>query len=225
LSRARHNEWEGWQPDTLVDDRRSAIIRTGGHTSAAEWLEALAKNGVACKIDHWYKQQNYCEVWFEAEAMQRQFEYYVKGVTLRPFSGMPSIDYKYTIAGDLDEMSERYELPIVILYFGDYDNAGMTIPETSEADIRGWCDADFDFIRVGLNEGDGERYGIPDNIDKPGAYQWEALSDETARQIITGAVGSYVDTGIIGEVQREAHKAEDSFRKLCQDAINGLEAE
>jgi hypothetical protein len=55
--------------------------------------------------------------------------------------------------------------------------------------------------------------GIPDNPDKPGEYQWEALPDDAAREMIIGAVGRYVDADIIDEVERESVEA---GRKLSE---------
>jgi hypothetical protein len=128
-------------------------------------------------------------------------------MTLRPFAGAPSIPYKYQAAQDIEAHARRYGLPIVILYFGDYDQAGLTIPATAVSDVREWCAVDFDVVRGGLNEGDAERLGIPENFEKPGQYQWEALPDRAARELITTAIAPFVDVDIIADTQREAHKA------------------
>lgn len=211
MSRVRHNEWGPWLPDSLADDRRSSIGAAGGERDVAEWASAVAENGITCVLDHWYRQGTYAIVMFEADAMIRQFQYYTRGVVLWPCGGMPSIDYKYRIAKHIEERSGEYDLPAVVLYFGDYDSAGVTIPETSLADIRGWCDVDFEVVRCGLNEGDAERFGIPENFDKPGEYQWEALSDAAARELITSSVARFVDASVVREVAAEARKAEAAF--------------
>ena len=109
--------------------------------------------------------------------MTNQFKYWVQNVTLRPFSGEPSVDYKYQIALALDAASAKYNKPIAILYFGDYDRAGLLIPQSATKDIREWCNTDFEFIRCGLNEGDDVKYNIPENPDHPGTFQWEAMDD------------------------------------------------
>jgi hypothetical protein len=212
-SRARHNNWGGWRPDTLSDDTRQSVEHGAGDRNAQEWAEGIAGGIEPPRLDHWYSQETYVEVWFEAEAMRAQFEYYTRDTTLRPFKGDASIDYKWRIAKSLEESAEKYDLPIVGLYFGDDDEKGRAIPKIAVADVRRWCSADFDFVRVGLNPGDGERLGIPDNPDKPGEYQWEALPDDAAREMIIGAVGRYVDADIIDEVERESVEA---GRKLSE---------
>jgi hypothetical protein len=211
LSRARKAFYNGWGPYTLVDDRRDSLDRTGQFESVADWVKSRTEGGFICSLDHFYNQDVYMEIWFEAEAMSRQFQHYTEAITLRPFSGMPSIGYKWAIAKDLEKKSERYNKDIVICYFGDYDKAGLLIPETSIDDINDWCDADFDVDRRGLNEGDGERLGIPESIDKPGAYQWEALPDRAARDLITGSVDEYLDTGLINRAVNDGQKAAQVF--------------
>jgi hypothetical protein len=218
LSKARHNYWGGWQPDTLVDDTRAAIIKTGGDKAVDDWVQGMTSGGFTCRLDHFYKQDYYVELWFEAAAMVRQFEYYTKGVTLRPFQGQPSIPYKYEIAKSLREMRSYYGKEIVILYFGDYDAAGLAIQNTAEADIRGWCGRDFELIRCGLNEGDGERLGIPENFEHPGSYQWEALDDAQARDLITTSVNKYVDKNIVSDTKAEGAQA----GKILDDFLGGF---
>jgi len=216
-SRARHNGWQQWRPDSLADDTRNAIEHRGGYRTVEEWAEELRTYGRQPTLDHWYGQEHYVEVWFEAEAMRAQFEHYVRGVTLRPFKGMPSIDYKYKMAQDLAASAEKYDLPVVVLYFGDYDQAGLTIPETSVEDVRGWCDVEFEFVRCGLNAGDGERLGIPENFEKPGAYQWEALPDDAAKELITSSVGRFVDTSILPSMESQAREAGAKLNALLRN--------
>ena len=198
LSRARKRFYEQWRPDTLADDRRAALPRGGGYTSPTGWVDMLMKRA-ACNLSRWPGQPHYVEVWFEAGAMVSQFKHYTESITLRPFYGMPSIPYKWDIAKSLEQACGIYGLPIIVLYFGDLDPAGEVIPETSVSDIRDWCAIGFEFIRVGLNPGDEVRYSIPENFEHPGAYQWEALDDDAARELITSAVGRYVDYDLMAE--------------------------
>ncbi len=217
LSKVRHNYWGGWQPDTLVDDTRAAIIKTGGYKTVGDWVKEYSSGGFTCRLDHFYKQKYYVELWFEAAAMVRQFAHYTNGVTLRPFQGQPSIPYKYEIAKSLREMGSYYGKEIVILYFGDYDAAGLAIQNTAEADVRGWCGRDFELIRCGLNEGDGERLGISENFEHPGSYQWEALDDKQAGELITTSVNKYVDKNIVSDAWSEGYKAGKIFDDYVKD--------
>jgi len=224
LSRARHKEYDGWRPDTIVDDRREAIIRAGGYENVSAWVKHMSEGGWLCDLDHFYKQSNYIEIWYEAEAMSGQFKYHTRGINLRPFAGDPSIDYKYTIAKDLEKMKKLYEKSIIILYFGDYDKKGLSILENALAHIRKWCKYGFEVDRCGLNEGDGQRLGIPENPDKPGTYQWVALSDELAKDLITSSVRKYIDTTLIDQTINEGNKAAELFDKFVSGFKDYFEA-
>ena len=204
VSTARHAFYKQWRPDTLADETRESIKGGNGFTDGAAWLAAVAQ--AECYLDKWYSQPVYLECWYEARAMTDQFRHYTKYVTLRPMGGQPSIPYKWQIAKDLERAARVYDTPIKILYFGDLDPAGEVISETIERDVREWCDRDFEFIRCGLTADQVRRYNVPENIEHPGAYQWEALTDEGAREIITNNLDKLLRHGAFTEVEkREKH--------------------
>lgn len=190
-SRARHAFWGGWRPDTLADDTRAAIERGHGPKTPEDWLADVSAR-VSCDLAKWHGQPNYVELWFEARAMADQFRHYTDHMTLRPMGGQPSIPYKWEAAKELEWAARVYGRPVVILYFGDLDAGGECIEQVTRADVAKWCTVPFQFIRCGLNPGDPERYGIPENPEKPGEFQWEALPDDAAREIITENVGRFV---------------------------------
>jgi len=194
LSKARKSFYKKWTPETLADDTRITVIRGNGWTSEMGFLKAVGR--AVCTLDKWQDQDYYVELWFEAKAMKAQFEYYTDHITLRPFGGDCSIAFKWQIAKELEEAYKRYGKPIVILYFGDMDPKGFQIPISAVKDIRQWAKVDFEFIRCGLNQGDEVTYNIPENPDKPGTYQWEALSDEAARELIKNWTEKYISQGL-----------------------------
>ncbi|MEZ4870420.1 MAG: hypothetical protein R3C14_54325 [Caldilineaceae bacterium] len=200
---ARHANYKGWRPDTLVDDTREAITRGGGYYCESNWLKALAR-GLSCPLSRWYTQDYYIELWYEARAMSAQFEYYTDHITLRPLGGQASIHYKWQAAKALEEAASTYGTPVVVLYFGDLDNSGAHISNAAERDVRKWCDAPFEFIPCGLTLEQVHKYNVPENFEKPGEFQWEALSDEGAREIISASVEPLWRHDALAEVaQRE----------------------
>ena len=226
-SNARHAFYKGWRPDTLADETREAITRGRGYRNVESWLEDVSDFGVSCSLDRWYGQENYIELWYEARAMTDQFRHYTEHITLRPMGGQPSIPYKWATAKDLERAAERYEAPIVILYFGDLDPAGETISEVVERDVRKWCKADFDFIHCGLLSEHIDLYNVPENPEKPGQYQWEALDDQAAKEIIEnntrrflrhGALSGYgtqeseAEAFVLGELAALPEKWQDKWR-------------
>ncbi|MDO8674305.1 MAG: hypothetical protein Q7O66_23090 [Dehalococcoidia bacterium] len=212
VTRARKHFYGGWAPDTLADDSRNTVYRGFGYVGAEDWLERKVYS-LGCNLDKWEAQPNYVEVWFEAAAMRSQFEHYTRHITLRPFKGDPSLDFKWGIAKHLELIGQNYpEKPIVILYFGDLDSKGKQIPLSARDDILEWCKGEFEFIRCGLNEGDELLYNLPENIDKPGAYQWEALGDSEARGLILSSLSQYVDPEKFEEVEQEERDITAKFK-------------
>ncbi len=73
FTRARKSSWKFWRPDTLADETRRSILHEG-YDTPEEWLDAIQR-GLICRLDKWFTQPQYIELWFEAKAMQQQFEY------------------------------------------------------------------------------------------------------------------------------------------------------
>ena len=202
LSRARKKHFRGWQPDTLTDDTRE-IIEIPYFESPNAW--ALDFGTYGCTLDHWTTQPNIAMVAFEARAMVGQFKHYLRGyrLPLIPFGGDASINHKWNIAALITRLS-KYRKPINVLYYGDLDKKGVKIAEAAFKDIRAWTDADFTVTRIGLTLDQAKRYGIPENFEKPGEYQWEALDDSAARNLILEATSCLDIDALIKTRKREA---------------------
>lgn len=221
-SRARKSFYDGWRPDTLVDDTRSIHQRGVGFDTSAEWLDHLKEQRPY--FDKINGQPNVVMVWFEAKAMIGQFQHYTEPyhVSMIPFGGDPSIHFKWTIAKRLEKLGGWYpHHRIYIKYFGDLDPKGLTIPTSALKDIEAWCRVPFSFERVGLEQEHIERWNLPDNPEKPSQYQWEALPDEGARELIIGALAPLIDTSQIKRVQEREVKVHGRWRK----ALDGLKLE
>lgn len=221
MSRLRHSPDElqvRWQID-LSDDRRDPIHRSNWINGTSEWLE-MARAQLTCNTEKMIGQDVYVMVAFEAEAMQSQFVYFTQpyGVSLWPFSGQASIPYKKRFAEHIEKMAEMFELPIVVLYFGDYDEAGKKIPESAFRHVRKWCDTEFEAYRVGLNLDQVQKYNIQEDPDKPGKFQWEAVPNEPAREIVVGALESLLHHDAILEIE----KAEKEMTIMARKALEEL---
>ncbi|MBA7602750.1 hypothetical protein ES703_09846 [subsurface metagenome] len=221
-ARARKRFYNGWSPDTLIDDTRAIEHHGSGLDNVEQWLERLKKQRPY--FDKNTNQKVIVQVWFEAKAMTGQFRHYCSPyhVALVPFGGDASIHHKWTIAKHLEKLARWYPgKPIAIKYFGDLDSKGVEIPENALKDIRAWCSVPFKFERVGLELEHIKRWNLPDNPEKPSQYQWEALPDEGAKEIILGALAPLIDTGKIKRVQER----EDRVHKRWCEALDGIKLE
>jgi hypothetical protein len=181
LSRARKSFYGEWRPNTLTDSIRQPIFK--GEYRTLFYVE----------LDGIVDQDYYVQLWFEAEAMHEQFSYHTRDyrVSLVPFRGDCSIPIKWEIAKKLENVYAKYQKPIKILYYGDCDKKGLQILKAALKDIRAWCNVDFDVERVGLTEEQARDFGLPENPEKRGNFQWEALEDKDARKLILESLSKY----------------------------------
>ncbi len=214
LSKARRSFYKKWRPNTLVDDTREAVIRGTGFSSVSHWLRSVP-DYFPCQLDRWVTQEHYVELWFEARGMLHQFEYYTEHITLRPMGGQPSIDYKWEAAKALEAAAQRYNKPVVVLYFGDLDTGGEVISDVIERDVRSWCSVDLKFVRCGLTMEQVTKYGVPENFEKPGDYQWEALAgalEYAAEEIIDTSTEPFVRHDALSSFDGMEDEATDKLR-------------
>lgn len=206
-------------PDWVADETRREGGRSG-YSSAANWIESLKY--LECYIDYWWNQPYYVMIAFEAEAMVQQFNYYTSdyGCRLWPMKGDPSNPYKLKIAETVDYVSRLFAVSVIILYFGDLDVKGQSIPEAAFRDVHQWCrDADLTVYRVGLNPGDEVEFDLPDIPGKPGAYQWEALQDDQAAELILNALREFLDEDILEEVKVKEKETTDLVQEMLENLL------
>lgn len=224
-SRARHTLWNGWDPDTLADETRQVITKAFGYPNEEDAIEGIKENiseAADVSFDHFYFQDRYIEIWFEARAMAGQFQYYTDMIDLVPMAGQPSIPLKWELAKRLEEKNEKYGKEIVILYFGDEDLAGHAIERDILEDVANWSSANFELIRCGLTKAQAKKYGIPESIEKKG-YQWEALPDDAAGKIIKAAIKEYIDPGVINDCSWKAVDFKNEWQKKLDEILEALE--
>ncbi len=229
LSRARKSFYGQWKPDSLTDDTREAVVRGSGHKDVESWVRSLADTTV-CYLDMWQDQENYVELWFEAAAMAAQFEHYAHpNISLLAFHGDISIPEKWEAAKRIAARWANHRNKIKILYYGDLDDKGLQIPESARKDVTYFASIiledhghdstrflrAFEFVRVGINEGQEDQYNIPENPDRPGTYQWEGLDDAAAAELIATA-NDYLDMAGFEEVEGQEAEATARFRAYLE---------
>jgi hypothetical protein len=211
-SRARHSFYGDWRPDTLEDSVRNTFFN--GELSV----------GYDVQLDSIEDQPYYVQLWYEARAMHRQFSYYTRPyrVSLVPFAGDVSIKIKWDLAKKLEQIYETYGKPIQILYFGDHDPKGYKILESALRDIRAWCKIPFSLERVGLTAEQARLFKIPEQPDKPGCFQWEALNDEQAKELILTSLDHYQDPvseELLDQEKDIETKLHESFIEILNTAL------
>lgn len=131
-----------------------------------------------------------------------QFLHYAnENLPLLAFHGDISIPEKWRTAERLAGRYKTLKKPIHIYYFGDFDPKGLIIPLSAWHDIETWARAllinqgikpeklgeILHYYRIGINEEHIKQLAIPENPERPGTYQWEALDDDPAAYLIEQA--------------------------------------
>jgi hypothetical protein len=169
--------------------------------------------------------EKYTVIGFEARAMVKQFLYYTKGINLFPFCGDAHIEPKWKLAKHLEDAHRWYGgKPMQFLYFGDCDEKGEMILKAAMKDVRRWCDQEIEIEAkwCGLTREQAKRFHVPKNPDKPGQYQWEALTDPQAKEIIELALAKFgVDVDLIKKKAREGERLTKEWRKKIERSLKG----
>jgi hypothetical protein len=90
-------------------------------------------------------------------------------------------------------------------------------------DVTEWCEAPFEFIHCGLNAEQVAIYRVPENIEHPGAYQWEALTDSAADEIITGNLARFLRHDAFTEITEREAKASRWLADTITNLMGGYQ--
>jgi hypothetical protein len=136
-------------PDDPMEIAKDAIRKCKDEILGYDGLCHEGEEGV--EPGRWYKQPIYCEVWCESETIQPDFIKFQHGraVKVAATRGFPSTPFMYESCKRLKEMADTYDWieKIVILYFGDSDEAGNSIRTNVEAGLK-WYEGSSDELCI-----------------------------------------------------------------------------
>lgn len=207
--------------NVFMDDTRASIgqfWKDGG-----EYLEHVLAN-LDCRYDPWVDGfQDYVIVVFEARAMIQQFKHFCKpyNVQLWPLGGKSSISHQFNLAGKVHHSIKDYERAVKILYFGDCDKDGLIVAESAMRHIRSWIGKPemFKAYHVGLTVEQAEHYNLPENPDKPGQYQWEALDHLQGGELIADALDKFCEKRLIEDKQTEINEWVEEKKQVITELL------
>ena len=204
----------GW----IEDSSRHAYWNTG-YAEVGDYAEVAAR---LYRRDYWSTTDTLVEVWCESRSLAGVLvgvcnEYVVP---LFPSSGFSSLSFTYQAAQHIIE-SERENA--VILYVGDYDQAGVLIDKSIESSLRGFLDEEWDgeltFHRLAVNDDQIDTMGLPTRPPKRSdirspevtrAVEAEAIPAPTMRGIVASALETLIPEKVL-KFQREIEKQEKSY--------------
>ncbi len=115
------------------------------------------------RADLWRNADYRCEVWAEsrsiASVIQKDCE--ELAVSLYPCGGFSSLSFVHQAAEQHNSSDDNR--PLVVLYIGDYDPAGVLIDQSLQKELRQHLRSTIplEFVRVGINEEQIDEYDLP----------------------------------------------------------------
>ena len=206
----------------IEDSSRRAYMNTG-YAGVGNYAQAAAS---IYRRDYWASTDTLVEVWCESRSLAGVLGQVCSDylVPLFPSGGFASLSFLYQAAEHIQE-SERANA--VILYLGDYDQAGVLIDRSIEKDLRGFLEdwpGDLSFERLAVNDDQIDRMGLPTRPPKPSdtrskevtrAVEAEAIPAPTMRAIVSSALETLIPEHVL-KVQRavELEERNDIYTRL-----------
>lgn len=178
------------------------------------------------RADLWRDAENRCEVWAESRSIASVMLADCKAlaVDLYPCGGFSSLSFVHAAAQFHNARQD--DRPLVILYVGDYDPAGVLIDVALKRELREHLrsDIELDFRRIAINEEQIEGYNLPTKPRKEGdkrsqhvtySVEAEAMPARLLRDLLRLEVEILLPEGAL-EVAKVAEESErDHLEKMA----------
>lgn len=157
----------GLIPYNWIADLSRQGYFTNTYSDAGDFIRQM---GGLYRADLWRDAGSRCEVWAESRSIASVMLADCKelAVDLYPCGGFSSLSFVHAAAQFHNTSND--ERPLVVLYVGDYDPAGVLIDVALQRELREHLRADIelDFKRIGINESQVVDYDLPTKPRKDG---------------------------------------------------------
>lgn len=160
--------------DWIADmSRRGYFVNT--YDGADDFLRRM---GHLYRADLWRDSDYRCEVWAESRSIASVIlnDCQELAVDLFPCGGFSSLSFVHEAAQQHNLSND--DRPLIVLYVGDYDPAGVLIDQSLERELREHLrpSIDMDFRRIAINEEQVEDYDLPTKPRKDGDKRSQHLA-------------------------------------------------
>ena len=182
------------------------------------------------RLNEWELADTHVEVWCESRSIAGVLRETCQrlGVSLYPSGGFSSESFIYEAAEDI-----RYEgKPVVLLYVGDYDPAGVWIDRDIIGKMRRHLpDHDIELRRLAITAEQIEQHDLPTKPRKKGdrrrlditaTVEAEALPAATLRAMVENAVHEYLDPEVRERLRVSEAAQRETIRALGDRLPQGL---
>ena len=220
----------GLVPYNWVADmsRRGFFVNT--FDGAADFLRRM---GGLYRADLWEGARWRCEVWVESRSIASVLLDLCKelAVDLYPCGGFSSLSFAHS-AAEQNNLSGDLR-PLLVIYIGDYDPAGVLIDQALERELRQHLRPEIrlEFRRIAINEAQVKKFDLPTKPRKEGdkrsqqvafTVEAEAMPAKTMRGILRSHIEALLPANAL-EVCKIAEQSEREhlarIAALCDKGI------
>ena len=206
---------DGMLPYEWIEDSSRRAYWNTGYDGIDSYAKAAAQ---LYRRDYWTDTDTLVEVWCESRslvgALGQVCSEYV--VPLFPSGGFPSLSFVYEAAEHIMDSERAYA---VILYVGDYDQAGVLIDVSLEKRLRDFLvdwPGELTFHRLAVNDDQIDSMGLPTRPRRASdtrspevtrATEAEAIPAPIMRGIVSASLQELIPEKVL-RFQREIEKQE-----------------
>lgn len=172
--------------------RRGYFVNT--FNGAGDFLRRM--NGLY-RSDLWQDADSRCEVWAESRSIASVLmaDCTELAVDLYPCGGFSSLSFVHEAAQQHNQSDD--ERPLVVLYVGDYDPAGVLIDQSLQRELRAHLrpSIELTFERIGINHEQIEFFDLPEKPRK--------VTDVRAQHVLTTVEAEAMPASILRGLLRD----------------------
>ena len=191
----------------------------------------IRRMGHLYRADLWRDAEYRCEVWAESRSIASVLTDQCEelAVSLYPCGGFASLSFAHAAAEEHNGNGDTR--PLIVLYVGDYDPAGVLIDRALERELRTHLRADIpmDFRRIAINEEQVKEYDLPTKPRKEGdkrsqhieyTVEAEAMPAHVLRGILRDEVEALLPQNAL-EVAKVAERSERAHLARMANLLGG----
>jgi hypothetical protein len=214
----------GWISDT---SRRGYFVST--YDDAQDFLMRVKS---LYRADLWRQAEVRCEVWVESRSIAGVVHDDCEelAVSLYPCGGFPSITFAYQAAEYLNAINDGR--PVVVIYIGDFDPAGVLIDEALQRELREHLDPSIElqFRRIAITSEQIAEYDLPTKPRKAGekrathiekTVEAEAMPAGTMRALLRNTIEELLAPDALAAA-KVAEESERQQLEILADLAGGV---
>ena len=191
----------------------------------------IRRMGHLYRADLWRDAEYRCEVWAESRSIASVLTDQCEelAVSLYPCGGFASLSFAHAAAEEHNGDGDTR--PLIVLYVGDYDPAGVLIDRALERELRTHLRADIpmDFRRIAINKEQVKEYDLPTKPRKEGdkrsqhieyTVEAEAMPAHVLRGILRDEVEALLPQNAL-EVAKVAERSERAHLARMANQLGG----